>query len=53
MRSAHNFKAEAQALTACRNCHEPVPPHTVCKNCGFYKGSKRIETAKDKKKAEK
>jgi len=48
-RSAHNFKAEAAVLTACPQCHEPVAPHTVCKNCGFYKGTKRIEGAKEKK----
>ena len=49
-RSAHNFKASAASLTECSQCHTPVTPHTVCKNCGNYKGTKRIETKADKKK---
>jgi len=48
-RCAHNFKAHATSLTECTQCHAPVAPHTVCKNCGNYKGTKRIETAQDKK----
>lgn len=31
----------------CKNCNEPVLPHTICPNCGFYKGrqivAKKIE----------
>ena len=50
-RSAHNFKASATVLTGCPQCHEPVKPHCVCKACGYYKGSKRIEGANDKKEA--
>ena len=50
-RNSHNFTAKAAVLTGCPQCHEPVAPHTVCKNCGFYKGTKRIEGAKDKKEA--
>lgn len=22
----------------CPQCHEPKPPHQVCRNCGYYKG---------------
>ena len=25
-------------LTSCKNCGAAVVPHTVCKECGFYKG---------------
>lgn len=28
----------AKAVT-CPNCKEPMMPHTVCKHCGFYKGT--------------
>lgn len=50
-RHAHNFKAHATTLTECTQCHAPVAPHCVCKNCGNYKGTKRIETSADKKSA--
>jgi large subunit ribosomal protein L32 len=25
-------------LSECPHCHEPKPPHRVCKNCGYYGG---------------
>jgi large subunit ribosomal protein L32 len=52
-RSAHNFRATAAVLTACPQCHAPVRPHTVCEKCGYYKGTKRIETEKAKKQEKK
>lgn len=52
-RSAHNFTANATTLTECTQCHAPVEPHRICKNCGNYKGTKRIETKADKKKDKK
>lgn len=27
-------------LVKCSNCMAPVLPHSVCPNCGFYKGKK-------------
>jgi large subunit ribosomal protein L32 len=48
-RVAHNFKLAAPTLTECKQCHAPVRPHTVCSECGYYKGIKRIETKQDKK----
>jgi len=51
IRNRANFTADAATLTGCKNCHAPVRPHCVCKNCGNYKGTKRIEI-KEKKKAE-
>lgn len=29
-------------LNVCPKCKKPVLSHTVCKNCGFYKGSEVI-----------
>ena len=49
-RHAHNFRAHATTLTECTQCHAPVAPHTVCSNCGNYRGTKRIETRADRKK---
>jgi len=34
---------KAKSLIKCSNCKEPVLPHLVCPNCGYYKGSKVIE----------
>jgi large subunit ribosomal protein L32 len=48
-RVAHNFRVEAPTLTECKQCHAKIPPHTVCAECGYYKGIKRIETKADKK----
>ena len=30
------------ALTICRKCKKTVKPHTVCLNCGYYKGQEFI-----------
>lgn len=51
-RNAANFKLDPVTLTECTQCHTSVRPHCVCKNCGYYKGVKRIEVASDKKAAE-
>jgi len=26
------------AISECPQCHEPKRPHTVCANCGYYRG---------------
>ena len=45
-------------LNVCPKCKKPILSHTVCLNCGFYKGSEVINvlanlTKKDKKIREK
>ena len=39
------------SLTKCQKCNKVVLPHTVCSNCGYYKGMKVIDVLKklDKK----
>jgi large subunit ribosomal protein L32 len=42
-RSRSGKRRSHQALTApslarCRQCQQPIPPHTVCSNCGTYSG---------------
>ena len=32
-------------LQPCPNCKKPRRPHTICTNCGFYKGREVIKTA--------
>ena len=31
-------KLELQQLGSCSHCQEPVRPHRMCSNCGYYKG---------------
>ncbi len=42
------------SLNVCPKCKKPILSHTVCKNCGFYKGKEVVNvlatlTKKDKK----
>jgi len=56
-RRMHIF-IKPSALTACSKCGKPVLSHTVCLNCGYYKGVEVIDvlkklTKKERKKREK
>jgi large subunit ribosomal protein L32 len=33
----------------CPNCEQPVLPHRVCANCGFYQGREVIAQEKKEK----
>jgi len=49
---------ETPVLTLCPKCKKPTRPHTICWNCGYYKGKEVIDvlkklTKKEKKKREK
>lgn len=37
---------KAPFLTKCPKCGKPVLPHTVCLNCGYYKGREVIDVLK-------
>ena len=46
------------SLGYCPQCKKPVRPHTICLNCGYYKGEEIIDvlgklTKKERKKREK
>jgi len=43
---------KSPGLTVCPKCGKPVLPHTLCKNCGFYKGREVIDVLKDLTKKE-
>lgn len=43
-RSHHALKSTN--FTSCTNCNEPRKTHTVCSNCGFYRGRKVIDVVK-------
>jgi len=56
-RRLHIF-LEAATLTKCPKCGKLISPHTVCLNCGYYKGAEVIDvlkklTKKERKKREK
>lgn len=46
-----NINLKAPALGICPKCKTSVVSHTVCENCGYYKGNMVIDTLKklDKK----
>ena len=39
-RSTWNLKAAN--YSSCPRCHEPILPHRVCSNCGYYNGKEII-----------
>ncbi len=39
MRRSHD-KVKTPNLSICPRCKEPVLPHHVCPECGYYKGRK-------------
>lgn len=41
MRSHHALKL--RALAKCSHCQTEVYPHTICANCGYYKGKQVID----------
>lgn len=56
-RRLHIF-AKVPTLTLCSKCGKPTRPHTICWNCGYYKGQEVIDvlkklTKKERKKREK
>ena len=41
-RRAHDALSAAQTVV-CRQCSHAVLPHTVCGNCGYYRGRQVVE----------
>ncbi len=36
------WKKEQPTFSSCPRCHEPIMPHRVCKNCGYYDGKEVV-----------
>ncbi len=36
------WQLENKNVGTCPHCHEPILPHTVCSNCGYYNGKEVI-----------
>jgi large subunit ribosomal protein L32 len=48
-RRSHH-RVTAVQVQYCARCNEPVMPHRVCPNCGFYQGRDAIVMEDEKKK---
>lgn len=35
-------------LSTCKTCNSPITPHTICQECGHYKGAKILNTKKER-----
>ena len=44
-RRSHIF-TKTPVLFNCPKCGKPILPHTVCLNCGYYKGAEIIDVLK-------
>ena len=47
-RSSGKFIRE-KIVTKCPNCKEAIAPHSVCSECGHYKGVKVMKTKSEKR----
>ncbi len=41
------WKLENQTIAKCPHCGEPVLPHRVCSNCGYYNGKQAVEVSEN------
>ncbi|MFP4028210.1 MAG: 50S ribosomal protein L32 [Candidatus Brocadiia bacterium] len=42
MQKSHPPSSRSQRFF-CSNCDQPKPPHSICPNCGYYRGRAMIE----------
>ena len=47
-KSRTHWKLGVPALTKCPQCARPIPPHRVCRFCGYYRGRQVIVVAEKK-----
>ena len=47
MRRSHHHKKPVQIPYCCR-CEQPVLPHHVCPNCGYYQGREGVAAEGEK-----
>jgi large subunit ribosomal protein L32 len=48
MRRSHHHKKPVQ-IQYCSRCEQPVLPHRVCPNCGFYQGREVVAPTPEEK----
>lgn len=44
-----HLATQAQSLSTCSHCKEPIAPHQVCRECGFYKNEDILMLAQKEK----
>ena len=37
------WKLDEPNIAKCKHCNEPVMPHRVCPNCGYYDGKEVVK----------
>ncbi len=47
-RRSHIQTKKPMQIQYCKECNEPVLPHRVCPNCGFYQG-REVVAVEEKK----
>ncbi len=52
-RRRSHLALKKQQMAKCKNCNEPVKPHEVCKNCGYYRGRQVVDVLAKLSKREK
>jgi large subunit ribosomal protein L32 len=43
-----NKGLKVASFASCSQCQDPILPHRACSGCGYYKGSKVLETKMDR-----
>lgn len=43
-----NKGVKPKTVAVCQTCQAPIMPHCVCKECGYYKGTKIVRTKTDR-----
>ena len=43
-----NKGIKPKSISGCQTCQAPLMPHSVCRECGYYKGSKILRTKTDR-----
>lgn len=41
------WKLDKPTIAKCPHCHEPVLPHRVCSNCGYYDGKQVVDVSEN------
>lgn len=41
------WKLDKPTIAKCPHCHEPVLPHRVCSNCGYYNGKQVVDVSEN------
>jgi large subunit ribosomal protein L32 len=43
-----NWKLKTKAMAKCNHCMQPIIPHRICPNCGYYGGVEVIQIEEER-----